>query len=251
MWPKAPDRGKGVRLPDACVPQPVTPLRSSRAGLAGPGRHKIIYRSHLRDRTASTCPLARPLPFCRSFDGPKETGCRNGAARTRGDVRGAVASGPVPRAHFGYRGWRWGGDDEADGGHGIEARRTMTRQTVATAALSVPEAAQGPEPAWLAATRAEVHARFDQVLRVRELATRAGVHPVHLSRVFKRAYGCTLAEYQRRLRVAYACRVLTTTRTPLASVAFRTGFADQAHFTRRFKEVTGLAPGEYRRRVAG
>ena len=37
---------------------------------------------------------------------------------------------------------------------------------------------------------------------------------------------------------------------PLSAIAFATGFSDQAHFTRRFKEMLGLPPGQYRRLVS-
>jgi AraC-like DNA-binding protein len=33
---------------------------------------------------------------------------------------------------------------------------------------------------------------------------------------------------------------------PLADIAITTGFADQAHFTRAFKAIMGMTPGQYR-----
>ena len=35
---------------------------------------------------------------------------------------------------------------------------------------------------------------------------------------------------------------------PLAEIAAATGFTDQSHFTRRFRQTTGLTPDAYRRR---
>ncbi|HUP47520.1 MAG TPA: helix-turn-helix domain-containing protein, partial [Thermoanaerobaculia bacterium] len=32
--------------------------------------------------------------------------------------------------------------------------------------------------------------------------------------------------------------------------ALTTGFADQSHFTRAFRAIMGVTPGEYRRRLA-
>lgn len=105
-------------------------------------------------------------------------------------------------------------------------------------------------PAWLGRVVDLLHARFREVPRIPELADEAGVHPVHLARVFRRHHGCTVGEYVRRLRVEHACAELTDPDTSLSALAFRTGFSDQAHFTRRFKEITGLSPGAYRSLLA-
>lgn len=105
------------------------------------------------------------------------------------------------------------------------------------------------EPPWLGRVREIVHERYDQIVRMSELAAEADVHPVHLARVFRRRYGCTLAEYQRRLRIQEACTRLAG-EEPLSAIALRMGFSDQAHFTRRFKELVGLPPGRYRAAVA-
>jgi AraC family transcriptional regulator len=48
------------------------------------------------------------------------------------------------------------------------------------------------------------------------------------------------------LRIEHACSALSETGSSLSSIALETGFSDQAHFTRRFKELTGMSPGRYR-----
>ena len=57
---------------------------------------------------------------------------------------------------------------------------------------------------------------------------------------------CSPGEYQRRLRVEHAGRQLTTTRRSLAEIAAAAGFADQAHFSRVFKDQTGVTPTRFR-----
>jgi AraC family transcriptional regulator len=100
--------------------------------------------------------------------------------------------------------------------------------------------------AWARTVRDVLEARYVERIRLSELASIVGVHPVHLSRVFRRQFGCTLTEYVRRLRITQASRALLTTNESLASIALAAGFADQGHFTRRFKEMTGMTPGAYR-----
>jgi len=105
-------------------------------------------------------------------------------------------------------------------------------------------------PRWLAWARDLIHDRVTQPLYLAEIAETVGVHPVHLTRSFRKRYRCTPGEYQRRLRVERAARELATTKRPLSEVAFASGFADQAHFCRVFKTNTGWTPARYRARFA-
>jgi AraC family transcriptional regulator len=101
-------------------------------------------------------------------------------------------------------------------------------------------------PAWLARMRERIHADFRGKVRVTELADEAGIHPVHAARVFRRHHRCTIAEYVHTLRIEYARMCLADPDRSLSGIAISTGFADQAHFTRRFKAMVGVTPGSYR-----
>jgi len=48
-------------------------------------------------------------------------------------------------------------------------------------------------------------------------------------------------------RIERAKQLLATTDVSLADVATRSGFADQAAFTRAFHRVAGVPPGQWRR----
>lgn len=110
-------------------------------------------------------------------------------------------------------------------------------------------APEGELPDWLTRARELVHDRFAERLDLSGVATEVGVHPVHLARVFRKRFHCTLGEYQRSLRVEYASRQLSNTQLSLAEIALASGFVDQAHFTRVFKSLTGSPPGRYRAAV--
>lgn len=81
---------------------------------------------------------------------------------------------------------------------------------------------------------------------VRALARDAGVHEVSLSRAFRACFGCTLSEYRRRVRVRRAAVAVATGTGNLSRVAYLSGYADHAHFSRDFRRATGLAPSAYR-----
>lgn len=101
-------------------------------------------------------------------------------------------------------------------------------------------------PAWLKVVVDRIHTDFAQTLRMEQLAKDVDIHPVRLSRTFRRTYGCALGEYVRQLRVQDACERLAHSKQSLAEIALATGFSDQSHLTRTFKQVVGITPGAYR-----
>jgi AraC family transcriptional regulator len=86
--------------------------------------------------------------------------------------------------------------------------------------------------------------------KVGEIATEVGVHPIHLTRTFRRHLRCTPGEFQRRHRLASAAELLARTSLDLVEVALSSGFADQSHLTHRFTAQYGLSPGTFRRLTA-
>jgi len=101
-------------------------------------------------------------------------------------------------------------------------------------------------PRWLAQAVDLLHEEFDRNLTINRVAAEVGVHPFHLSKVFKQFHHQTIGEYVKSLKVKFACQKLFDSQTELASVALAAGFADQSHFTRVFKQMTGMTPGAFR-----
>jgi len=108
------------------------------------------------------------------------------------------------------------------------------------------EASDRLPPRWLEDAEEILRREFTSSLTLQELASRVGVHPVHLSRTWHRFRRCSIGETLRRWRIADARRRLATGTAPLADIALAVGFADQAHFSRAFKQVTGVTPRRYR-----
>jgi len=106
-------------------------------------------------------------------------------------------------------------------------------------------------PPWLARVEERLRAAEQRSPPLSELASLAGVHPVHVARTFRRWYGCSCGEFVRRLRLAKAQSRLAASSASLGEIAHEAGFSDQSHFSRCFKRETGFTPGEYRARVRG
>jgi AraC-like DNA-binding protein len=80
-----------------------------------------------------------------------------------------------------------------------------------------------------------------------EAAKAAGISRFRLAHLLKATTGQTLLEHVKRLRTDEARRRLETTTLSCAAIAAELGFADQSHFTRQFRDVTGITPARYRR----
>jgi AraC family transcriptional regulator len=102
------------------------------------------------------------------------------------------------------------------------------------------------QPRWFAQARNLIHSRFSESFSIADIANFVDVHPVHLTRTFRKYQGCSVGEYVRRLRIEKAQHDISSSSYSLAEIAQRTGFCDQGHLTRVFKRLTGLTPAKYR-----
>jgi AraC family transcriptional regulator len=101
---------------------------------------------------------------------------------------------------------------------------------------------------WQERARSLIEDEFASPLTLAGIAAAVGVHPVHLARQFRASHGCTVGEYIRRLRVAFARQQLIASDTPIATIALEAGFSDQSQLTKTFKRVTGQTPAACRAR---
>lgn len=107
--------------------------------------------------------------------------------------------------------------------------------------------AQAATPPWARLAYELVMDRAREAsLSVAEMAAAAQVHPVHLARVFRQAWGCSPGDLLRWRRVERAAELMLHRRLSLAEAAVEAGFTDQAHMTRAFRAVLGLTPGQWR-----
>jgi AraC family transcriptional regulator len=102
------------------------------------------------------------------------------------------------------------------------------------------------QPRWLRMARDLVHDQFSESLSLSNIAEVVGVHPVHLAKMFRRHYGCTVGEYIRMLRLNHAAKLLAQPDKTLSAIALAAGFYDQSHFAHLFKLQFGVTPGGFR-----
>ena len=80
-----------------------------------------------------------------------------------------------------------------------------------------------------------------------QLAAVVRLNPYHFARQFKAATGLPPHQYAILRRVERAKQFLHAgTDLSLAEVALDSGFSDQSQFSRHFKRLVGVTPGQFR-----
>lgn len=109
----------------------------------------------------------------------------------------------------------------------------------------------GPQhkiPQWISRARDYIEEHYASDITVDELARVVQVSRVHVTRAFAAAYGVSPHVYLNSVRIRNAKGFLLAGQSA-ADVAALTGFADQSHFTKRFKGSVGLTPGVWLREM--
>lgn len=118
------------------------------------------------------------------------------------------------------------------------------RQTPYMSLLPLPAA--GDED--VAAARRWLEDNHARPVSIGELAGAVHLTGRTLLRRFRKAVGRTPAQYLQAVRIERAKRLLETGGESAGQIAAMVGYADATAFFKAFRELTGLTPGEYRRR---
>lgn len=94
-----------------------------------------------------------------------------------------------------------------------------------------------------------VAAHFGGEISLEAMAAEAGLSPSHFSRLFKQTIGISLHRFVMHYRVERAKEMLKDSGQPKIDIALSCGFADQAHFTRVFKQIEGVTPKRYHQKL--
>lgn len=90
---------------------------------------------------------------------------------------------------------------------------------------------------------------LDKDLDLRTLAVESGYSTTHFLRMFRAATGYTPYRYLLQLRVARAQTMMKHRSVRLIDVALACGFSSHKQFSRVFRQVIGVSPNDYRRRL--
>lgn len=88
---------------------------------------------------------------------------------------------------------------------------------------------------------------FTEPLRLSDVAARFGLSPQYFCTYFKDNLGKTLVQHINFLRIEQASRLLRETDRAIMDIAFSVGFENFSYFIKRFREVFGCTPSQYRK----
>jgi AraC-like DNA-binding protein len=127
-----------------------------------------------------------------------------------------------------------------------EALAAWLRATLERIFTSIESHQKFDVPRMIASTLSHLEAHMEQDLTRDEVARHMGFSPGHFSQLLKERTGRTFVELLRDMRVRRACAMLAETEMQLAEIAAACGFCDQSYFTRVFKALRRMTPGQYR-----
>ena len=87
---------------------------------------------------------------------------------------------------------------------------------------------------------------LSETITTEQIADHLFLSRQHLSRRFTQEAGIPLAAFVRNEKIEEGKRLLRYTDRSASVIAAYLGFSSQGHFSKVFKETTGMTPGEYR-----
>ncbi|RYF31810.1 MAG: AraC family transcriptional regulator [Comamonadaceae bacterium] len=82
-----------------------------------------------------------------------------------------------------------------------------------------------------------------------DVAAELGMSESRFSRYFRRSTGNSFTDFVNRVRINNACHLLMQTDHYVTDICYQVGFNNVANFNRRFLEIKGMTPSEFRRQA--
>lgn len=92
-----------------------------------------------------------------------------------------------------------------------------------------------------------LRANLEGNIKITDLSNACGLSPSHFSRCFRQSFGTSVHQWLITLRITIAKDLLREPKVSLAEIGFRSGFCDQAAFTRAFAKFEGITPYRWRK----
>jgi PAS domain S-box-containing protein len=92
----------------------------------------------------------------------------------------------------------------------------------------------------------ELRGEINNPVSIAKLAKKIGLSHRQLNRRFKEATGLSPQQFQVRVKIEKACKLLRDTEKALVEIGLELGFCDQSAFTAQFRKRMSMTPRQYR-----
>ena len=117
--------------------------------------------------------------------------------------------------------------------------------------IIIQKSSQKKTPAWVKELKEIIQDHVDTNLSLTDISKSLDIHPSYLSREFSKHFNnLSFGGYIRKLRIEKAIELIKQQTYSLTEIAYLTGFSDQSHFTRIFKQHMGKSPSAYKKELA-
>jgi len=126
-------------------------------------------------------------------------------------------------------------------------------QRVYNKLLHTPGSKKKNAPKWVKELKEIIQDQIDTQFNfdLKKISTELALNPSYLSREFSKYFeDLNFGEYVRKIRIEKSIGLMQNTAYSLTEIAYLTGFSDQSHFTRIFKQQTGKSPSSYRKNLS-
>jgi AraC-like DNA-binding protein len=90
---------------------------------------------------------------------------------------------------------------------------------------------------------------FQEKIQMKKLLSIANMSSTTFSVMFKKNYNMTFSEYVLKVRIGYACSLLTDDNRSISQVATDAGFENLSNFNRLFKKIKSVTPKEFKKKA--
>jgi hypothetical protein len=107
-------------------------------------------------------------------------------------------------------------------------------------------------PAWVKELKNIIQDQIDTqfTFDLKKISDELSLNPTYLSREFSKYFeDLNFGDYIRKKRIEKAIDLMQQSDYSLTEIAYLTGFSDQSHFTRTFKQITGKNPLSFRNSI--
>jgi YesN/AraC family two-component response regulator len=91
-----------------------------------------------------------------------------------------------------------------------------------------------------------IHDQYGEDISLSSTAKQLFISPNYLSRIFSAEIGKTFSRYLLEYRITIAKKLLKESNDKVYEISYRVGYDDIVHFSKIFKQTTGLSPNQYR-----